>query len=444
MDKELLKHLTLCFDKPPEEAVEYLKSKKIKVTWNWQERLQAIKEHSFTVSKASSADVLQLFKDELVKSVETGTTFNDFKKSIKEKLKTAGFSKNAEGKAWRLDTIYRMNTQTAYMAGRYIQQKEVEETFPYWKIIAVLDNHTTDICSGLNNKVVKASDKFWNTHTPPLHYKCRSRTIAVDDDYLKKNNLQVSDGEELAKRYPPAKGFDNNPVDAWKPDLSKYDKEIKNELGKVLRSKKRFIEKLGNVNEEELERIIQKILHVSHSIDVDNFLKNRNNYLNNLDDKTKDALNDYMDMQYKDINKDLREGNTDSKYYKKGKQILDGDLNFNFKEETILYRGINFNDDIPMINELQKGIYKFNDLQSTSLNSSQALFFSDFSSDSLHSVVFVIKTNENFTAGFGTAWEKEIILRKDDAIEIDSIKEYEYNGKKKIIIYGNLLQKKVK
>ncbi len=260
MDKELLKHLTLCFDKPPEEAVEYLKSKKIKVTWNWQERLQAIKEHSFTVSKASSADVLQLFKDELVKSVETGTTFNDFKKSIKEKLKTAGFSKNADGKAWQLDTIYRTNTQTAYMAGRYLQQKEVEETFPYWKFIAVLDNRTTDVCSGLHNKVVKASDSFWDTHTPPLHYGCRSRTIAVDDDYLKKNNLKVSDGGKLAKQYPTAKGFDNNPVEAWKPDLSKYDKEIKNELGKVLNNKPKSEDDIrkerlfSNCSKEEFEQ----------------------------------------------------------------------------------------------------------------------------------------------------------------------------------------------
>lgn len=260
MDKELLKHLAFCFDKPPKEAVEYLESKKIKVTWNWEERLQAIKEHSFTVSKASSADVLQLFKDGITKSIKEGTTFNDFKKGIKDKLQTAGFSKNADGKAWHLDTIYRTNTQTAYMAGRYIQQKEVEETFPYWKFIAVLDNRTTDVCNGLNNKVVKASDNFWNTHTPPLHYKCRSRTIAVDENYLKKNNLKVSDGGELAKQYPTAKGFDNNPVNAWEPELSKYDKgiekELRKELEKIVKTKDEIRKErlFSDCSEEEFER----------------------------------------------------------------------------------------------------------------------------------------------------------------------------------------------
>lgn len=234
MKNNTLKQLKLCFDKSPEQAVKFLKSKGIKVTGNWQERVAAIRKHCFTVAKASSTDVLQMFLDELVKAIDEGTTAATFKKEIKIKLEEAGFSKNSEGKAWHLDTIYRTNLQSSYMAGRYAEQQEVIEEFPYMKFIAVQDDRTTDLCNALNGRVVRANDSFWDTSYPPLHYNCRSRVIAVDEDYLEKHKLRVSDGEKLGAKYKPAPGFDNNPLDAWQPDIKKYDKQLSNALNKEL------------------------------------------------------------------------------------------------------------------------------------------------------------------------------------------------------------------
>lgn len=260
MNNNVLQTIGLCFDKSPEKAVEFLESKKLKVTWNWQEQLQAIKENSFTVAKVSSANVLQLFQNEIKKSMVEGNSYNVFKKNMKSILQTAGYSKREDGTAWRLDTIYRTNMQSAYMAGRYKEMEEVQDVFPYWQYISVMDTRTTTLCNSLSNKIVEANSPFWATHYPPNHFRCRARVRAVDDNFLKKKKLQVSNGEELAKKYKTGAGFQTNPAKAWKPDLNVYDKgiekELRKELEKIVKTKDEIRKErlFSNCSEKEFEK----------------------------------------------------------------------------------------------------------------------------------------------------------------------------------------------
>jgi len=79
MKEELINKLKLCFNKSPQEVVDYLKSQGIKVSSSWKEQLEIIRQHCFTVSKVFAADVLQAILDALVKAIENGTSFKDFK-----------------------------------------------------------------------------------------------------------------------------------------------------------------------------------------------------------------------------------------------------------------------------------------------------------------------------------------------------------------------------
>lgn len=45
----------------------------------------------------------------------------------------------------------------------------------YFELVAVTDERTDDICFQLDGLVLPAGDKFWNTHTPPLHPNCRCK-----------------------------------------------------------------------------------------------------------------------------------------------------------------------------------------------------------------------------------------------------------------------------
>jgi len=233
MKDKVIKALKHCLDLPPEDAVKYLESQDIKITWDWQQQLDTIRQHCFTVAKVESADMLQLFYDELNKAMTDGRTYEEFKKSISELLDIRGYTTRADGTAWRLDTIYRTNMQSAYMAGRYLQMDEVKDDFPYWQYIAVMDNRTRPSHARLNGKVVRADDASWSYAYPPNGYLCRCRTRALSEEELKRLGLKVS--KRLDLKFQPDDGFDANPAAEWVPDLTKYSSDIKKQLQKVLK-----------------------------------------------------------------------------------------------------------------------------------------------------------------------------------------------------------------
>lgn len=231
MDSNLLKILTLCFDKAPEEAVKFMESKGIKCSWGWREQLEIIKIHAFTVAKLTSADMLSDLREALDKAMDDGQSYAEFKKNAKDLLETKGYYTREDGSAWRLETIYRTNMQSAYMAGRYHQMVDVADSFPYWEMISIIDIKTSDTCKGINGIIRPANDEFWKTNYPPRHYRCRSRVRNLSDALMKQRNSSVTDPATV-QGIKPAEGFETYPGE-WKPDLSKYDPDIKSELKKM-------------------------------------------------------------------------------------------------------------------------------------------------------------------------------------------------------------------
>lgn len=225
--------LIFCFDKSPEEAVQYLKSLGIEITWDWTEQLNAIKKQAFTIAKVSSADLLQNFKDQLQKALDSGYTYEDFKKDMTAILESTGYEKREDGTAWRLETIYRTNLQSSYMAGRYNQMMDVSEESPYWEFISVSDFRTTSGCRELNGTILRYDDPFWKTNYPPRHYNCRSRVRALSISEMKAKGLSLTNPSDV-EGTRPANGFETSPGD-WKPDMTKYDNDILSQLSKMVR-----------------------------------------------------------------------------------------------------------------------------------------------------------------------------------------------------------------
>ena len=246
----LNKLLKLCFDKPPEDAIDFLKSKKIKINWDWREQEELIKQHSFTVAKVSNADILQDIQDSLVTALNEGKPYNDFQKEIQDKFIDKGFAKKEDGSAWRLDNIYRTNLQSSFMAGRYKGQIEVAEDFPYWEYVAVMDFRTRDSHAALNETILRFDDAFWETHYPPAGFSCRCRVVVYNDDTLKRNGKQIT---ENVPDIEADEGFRNNPAMAWEPDLKRYSpelrKELESDLKNVLQLPKNIMKKLKRKNE---------------------------------------------------------------------------------------------------------------------------------------------------------------------------------------------------
>jgi SPP1 gp7 family putative phage head morphogenesis protein len=256
-------NLSLAFGLPPAQAVEYFRAKGYAVSANWEDVWQEAHARAFTVAKAMRMDILQDIRDEVDRAIQGKTTEREFIKNLEPMLKAKGWwgkgvlvdEETGEarltqlGSPWRLSTIYRTNTQTAYLAGRYKQMMDNVENRPYWQYVAVMDSRTRPAHAELNGKVFRYDDPFWAHFYPPNGYNCRCTVRALSDDDLADRDLDVGrSGDDLTERDAVDRstgvtdavaaykgpgmsrtvttdlGWDYNPGRAaWEPDLEAYD-----------------------------------------------------------------------------------------------------------------------------------------------------------------------------------------------------------------------------
>jgi SPP1 gp7 family putative phage head morphogenesis protein len=233
MENDVIQALTLCFDKAPEDAVNYLESQGIKITWDWREQLKSIEEHCFTVSKVSNTDILKMLLQELQTAMNEGTTIRDFERNTLRLLKEKGYGSKDDGSSWQLDLIYRQNLQDAYMRGRYKGQMDTVDEFPYWEVASVVDNRTTDICKNINGVILPASDPFWQSNYPPRHFRCRTRVRSVAREELVRRGLVLTNPKTV-QGIKPAEGFDTDPSVWYQPDLTKYPPDLRTALQQLI------------------------------------------------------------------------------------------------------------------------------------------------------------------------------------------------------------------
>ncbi|MDI1471914.1 Phage (Mu-like) virion morphogenesis protein [Thermodesulfovibrio sp. N1] len=252
---------------PPEKAIEYFKAKGYKLTWDWWEMWQEAHAKAFTVAKAMRMDILQDIREMVQKAINEGISLEQFRKELEPRLKAKGWwgykfavypdgrvERFLEGSPWRLKTIFNVNMQTAYMAGRYKTMMESTDTHPYWQYVAVLDSRTRPAHRALHGKIFRYDDPFWKTHYPPNGFNCRCRVRALSQKDIDRKGLPVDSAEgkitwkdELVSKktgelqpvavyhdpvtgmeIPTDVGWGHNPgLAAWFPDMSKYTDDLK-------------------------------------------------------------------------------------------------------------------------------------------------------------------------------------------------------------------------
>jgi SPP1 gp7 family putative phage head morphogenesis protein len=197
--------LAYCMTLPARKAVEYLKSKGYAVTWDWEELWQEAQAQAFTVAKATRLDILQDIREAVEKALTEGKTLAWFAKELTPVLQAKGWWGRQEhvdgetgevsqvqlGSPWRLQTIYRTNLQTAYMAGRFQEQLANVDDRPYWMYVAILDGRTRPSHRAMNGKVFRYDDPIWQYLYPPNGWGCRCRIIALSADDVAKHGLKV-------------------------------------------------------------------------------------------------------------------------------------------------------------------------------------------------------------------------------------------------------------
>lgn len=206
--------LRFAFGLEPRRAVEYFRAKGYEITWNWEAMAAEAHARAFTVAKAMRLDVLQTIRDELDRAIAGGTTLRDFQERLRPRLEALGWwgkqvMERPDGTAQlvqtgsprRLETIYRTNLQSAFMAGRYRDFWDNREARPYWMYVAVMDNRTRPAHAALNGKVFRYDDAIWESCWPPNGYNCRCRVRALSPRDMQRKGLHLSESGENLNRW---------------------------------------------------------------------------------------------------------------------------------------------------------------------------------------------------------------------------------------------------
>ncbi|WP_147613852.1 phage head morphogenesis protein [Treponema pectinovorum] len=228
------------------EAVEFLKKRSVLAKNDYYSLSDRMKFRSFTVSRINDGRLLEKINAEMISNIRDGKGLKDFLSMSKsEILDRVGMGAN---QGWYWETVYRTNVQTAYNAGRVMG---FEEDPPLaLEFVGINDSRQTETCSSLSGIIRPFGDPFWETHTPPLHFNCRSTLRGIyDEEEIPEAWSNIADVENGAK------GFGSWPLsnDSWW-----------NELKSQTRAAKYY----GVQGEIEKAKII---LGLAKNLDVDDF-----------------------------------------------------------------------------------------------------------------------------------------------------------------------------
>lgn len=225
----------LHFDpKPPEEALAWWQNK-VPVSKDEFENMTAeARARAFTASGLHKLDQVSLVHKAIGDAMAAGRPMEEFKREMGKKL---------DGKlsAYRLETVYRTNVQSAYHAGRYSQMMRVSENMPWWRYVSVDDSRTRPSHKALHGLVRRYDDPFWDAFYPPNGFRCRCTVQALSDRQMDRKGYEAGEGTpgmmvwidpQTGAETPvvprPDLGFHGNVgKQHWRPDLGKYRADLK-------------------------------------------------------------------------------------------------------------------------------------------------------------------------------------------------------------------------
>lgn len=204
--------------------------RRVPLTEDELERLgEAYREHAFTVANVTSADVVTDVWEALQRAVSDGTTLDDFKDEIGDKLERAWGGPDPA----RLETIFRTNVQTAYQRGRYELMKSpaLRRVRPYARLDGVGDSRQSEICEAVDGTVLPIEELEERRMIPPLHFNCRTNLVPISADDADEGERETPEDAE------PDEGFGSAPPKPgeWEPDLNGYPAGISEILAERLR-----------------------------------------------------------------------------------------------------------------------------------------------------------------------------------------------------------------
>ena len=165
------------------------------------------------MAKLGTATEIETAKQILADAVEKGETYAESWQTLKDSL-----GGNPSFKPGYWETVFRTNTQSAYMAGK-LQKYEGTGAVAY-QLLVIEDERTSKICRHLLTEsgygvALPVGHRFWQKYGfPPYHFNCRTSVNPIYSSQVAKTGYIVEDipMNRFAK-FKPQKGFGGNPLE---------------------------------------------------------------------------------------------------------------------------------------------------------------------------------------------------------------------------------------
>ena len=235
------------FSMPFKKAVEEMKKRKPILFKDLETTEKQEKENHFWIKKTTNLNITKDIYTKLIKSLEQGNTSDTFIKDVVSDYKLPkGY----------LEGVYRTVTTQAQQRGHLEQQLNmIDLGYKYGMFTSVLDGRETHKCHNMNGKILPIKEFIEKGLYPPLHYRCRSSIIQLDDNDLKDMNLKVTKNiEENPNRFS-----DYRKNESYLELFNKKKEEVKKLVKTITVKEVRELPKTLRVYEEYSKNWIETI-----------------------------------------------------------------------------------------------------------------------------------------------------------------------------------------
>lgn len=133
-------------------------------------------------------------RDTIAGLVEEGAHVKEGVETLKARIETLGVDKKND---FRLETIFRTQTQFAYSAGKYAadQDPAIQDILWGYEYVTVGDDRVRESHERLDGVRLPKDDPFWKIWWPPNGWNCRCQVIQIfnDDPEAKKKSPPKGD-----------------------------------------------------------------------------------------------------------------------------------------------------------------------------------------------------------------------------------------------------------
>lgn len=187
--------------------------KYFEIDWTLEdiEALHAFRAETFIVAGVSSQTLIDMIKEEAEKAFTQGTTFDDFKRT----LKLNGFEPE---NPYHLRTNFYQAINTARAAAEWKNYQTTKEIFPYLRYVTMEDEAVRDEHAGLHGIVRAIDDPFWQKYYPPNDWGCRCyvEPVAADEAAGDPNfNKMPPTDYQIKEEFQRNPGEDNSLFGSW-------------------------------------------------------------------------------------------------------------------------------------------------------------------------------------------------------------------------------------